>query len=154
MWGHFKQALELVSTTIDELEEQYNFLEELGDNTQTNKENEGEEVASMRYFFVKLFYSKAKLLRKTRQLGQCDQTCQFLIDMVKEEEPKKVEPKQEETPVEEPKTEEIKDEDKSEASPEKKKESTAEADKKEDLEPQKWWKFVIKASYVKATILA
>ena len=152
MWGHFKQALDLVSTTIDALDEQFSFLEELGD-MKAKRVEESEEVANMRYFFVKMFYSKAKLLRKTRQLNQCDQTCQFLIDMVKEEEPKKIEPKKE-TPVEEPKTEEIKDEDKSEASPEKKNESAGESIKKEDLEPQKWWKFAIKASYVKAVILA
>lgn len=93
-------------------------------------------------------------------MASCDQTCQFLIDIIKEEDEKSSPTKQSDSnkkEVEEPKTQEIKDEDNTDAqSPEKKKKEASEPQEnaKEDLEPQKWWKFVIKASYLKATILA
>ena len=33
--------------------------------------------------FLKILYSKAKFLRKTRQLQECDETCTQIIDYVK-----------------------------------------------------------------------
>jgi hypothetical protein len=77
-------------------------------------------------------YVKAKLLRKTRQLTEMDDTCAFIIDHVKDQAIEKVEEKKEE----EPKVEEVKQEVK-----------TAE------IKPKAYWKFAVKAAYLKVIAL-
>ena len=76
--GHFKQALEKIGPLLDELDAEFSFTTE-SEGTKVDAERDKFE-----YVFFKLLYVKAKLLRKTRQMQECDDTCTFIIDYVKE----------------------------------------------------------------------
>ena len=47
---------------------------------------------AIEYLYFKLMYKKAKTLRKTRETKSADETCQYLIDTVKDKLPKLSEP--------------------------------------------------------------
>lgn len=65
----------------------------------------------MEYLYFKMMYMKAKVQRKTRMLQSADDTCQFLIDTVKDKMPSKSEPTVAQPAIAAPKTEEVKPED-------------------------------------------
>ena len=124
--GHYKQALESVGTLLDELDAKYSFTSE---DEQTPIDAERDKFE---YLFFKLVYVKAKLLRKTRQMQECDDTCSFLVDHVKESMQEKAGAKKE--------GEEAKAEDAATAGAE--------------VKPKAFWKFAVKAAYIKAVALA
>jgi hypothetical protein len=94
--GHFKQALEKLELYLDELDEKYDLIEG-GDKLDCHIE----------YLFYKLVYIKCKFQRKVRLLSDCEETCNFLIDQVKDSK----------------------------------------------RQPQLWWKFALKAAYIKTILL-
>ena len=96
-------------------------------------------------------YMKAKVQRKTRMLQSADETCQFLIDTVKDKMPSKSEPTvgQPAAAIAAPKTEEIKPEEEATAADEKPVVAAP-----TEVAPKLFWKFAVKAAYLKSTMLA
>ena len=101
---------------------------------------------SIEYFHFKFMYMKAKTLRKTRMLQTADEVCQSLMDHVREKMPGSEAPKPNApavgaiTTIEEAKTEEVKAD-----------QSTG---PKETHEPKAYWKFAVKAAYLKVLLLS
>ena len=111
------------------------------------------ERDAIEYVYFKLMFKKAKTYRKTRMLSTADETCQVLIDLIKEKIPSLTTPTPSAPAVggaigtaTEPKTEEIKEEVEEEQKVETPTSTTS--------EPRTFWKFAVKAAYLKATMLA
>ena len=56
---------------------------EFGFKSEGEQKISGPDRDKAEYMFLKILYSKAKFLRKTRQLQECDETCTQIIDYVK-----------------------------------------------------------------------
>lgn len=144
--GHYRQLLEKLDELITRLDEENCF----GRTEAVEVQNTGsqsistEQRDSLEYHFYKFKYMKAKVLRKTRKLQSADELCQSLIDLVKERMPGPEAPFPSAPAVasavfqgQEPLVEEV----------------NVNAPKAVS-EPKAFWKFAVKAAYLKVAMLA
>jgi hypothetical protein len=73
--GHFKEALAAVAPVIEQIDVKYQI---------TTTTDQSENVSTMKYMFFKLVHMQARLQRKLRLLTECDDTCNFIIDFIKD----------------------------------------------------------------------
>jgi hypothetical protein len=73
--GHFKEAIESLAAVIEKVDEKYKI---------TTTTDQSEQVSIMKYMFFKLVHMQARLMRKLRLLTECDDTCNFIIDFIKD----------------------------------------------------------------------
>lgn len=82
--GHFKKALDSIVELLEKLDEKYGLIQGVIVTPRGEQPVSPEERDSIEFYYFKLLYTKAKIQRKMRLLKSADETCQYLIDTVKE----------------------------------------------------------------------
>ena len=75
--------LEQAEQLMRDLDDKYDILKGTM-NTPRENDSAGDKD-DIEYLYFHLMYKKAKVLRKTRQMQRADETCQFLIDHVRDQ---------------------------------------------------------------------